>query len=248
MTRYETIGRTYTRTRRTDPRIAARIHAALGPARTVVNVGAGIGSYEPADRIVVAVDPSPTMLSQRAAAAAPAVRAVAERLPFRDSAFDVALAVLTAHHWDDLAAGLSEMRRVAPRQVVYFFEPSFAPDFWLVRDYLPNVVDLVATERNAPSSRDFERHLDVRTVEPVPVPADCVDGFGACYWNRPEAYLDANVQAGMSTFAQLDPATRADVTERLHADLESGAWDARHGHLRARSEYDAGYRVITAGS
>ncbi len=248
MTRYDTIGRTYARTRRADPRIAARIRAALGDVQTVVNVGAGAGSYEPTDCAVVALDPSATMLAQRPAGAAPCVRGVAEHLPFPDGAFDVALAVLTVHHWSDRDAGLREMGRVARRQVVFFFEPSFGPQYWLISDYLPDLVDRLATERNAPGAADFAGVLAVRSVEPVPVPADCVDGFGASFWNRPEAYLDPDVQEGISSFAQLDAAARRHVTERLRADIDSGAWDARHGHLRSLSEFDGGYRILVGGA
>jgi SAM-dependent methyltransferase len=247
VTRYDAIGRSYSRTRRPDPRIEARIWAALGRARSVVNIGAGAGSYEPRDRYVVAVEPSATMVGQRAPDAAPAVRGVAEHLPFPDGAFDAALAVLTVHHWTDRDAGLREMRRVSRRQVVFFFEPAFGPEYWLIRDYLPHLYQLVDSERRAPDSADFAAVFDVRSVEPVPVPADCVDGFGACFWNRPEAYLDPDVQAGMSSFAQLDDETRSRVSAALRADLESGEWDARHGHLRALSEYDAGYRILTGG-
>ena len=244
--RYDTIGRTYATTRRTDPRIAARIHAALGDARRILNIGAGTGSYEPEDREVVAIDPSITMLGQRAPGAAPAVRAVAEALPFGDRRFDAAMTTLTVHHWNDVERGLREMRRVAARQVIFFFDRATTIDLWLVAEYFPEVLEL-PTERAAPDPAALARVLDVNSIEPVPVPADCVDGFGGCYWNRPEAYLDPQVQDGMSSFAQLDPETRGRGTERLRRDLESGAWDARHGELRALSEIDLGYRLLVAG-
>ncbi|HEX5616448.1 MAG TPA: methyltransferase domain-containing protein [Acidimicrobiia bacterium] len=243
---YDRIGRTYTASRRTDPRIAARIHAALGDARAVCNVGAGAGSYEPTDRHVVAVEPSAVMVAQRNADTAPVVRAVAEGLPFASGAFEAAMAVLTAHHWRDLGAGLAEMQRVAPRQVVFYFEPSWSQHAWIIHDYFPEVVDL-PTERSAPGADEFRAHLDVRTIDPVPVPADCIDGFGAAFWNRPEAYLDPVVQQGMSFFAQLDDDALAEGTARLAADLESGEWDRRHGHLRDLDEYDCGYRLLVAG-
>jgi SAM-dependent methyltransferase len=245
--KYDTIGRTYTRTRRPDPRIARRIAVALGDARTVVNVGAGTGSYEPVDRFVVGVDPSPTMLRQRPPAAPIAVQAVAERLPFAGSTFDAAMATLTLHHWPNVERGLAEMRRVARRQVIFFFEPSTSMDYWLVGDYCPEVLDL-PSERNAPGTDAIAAVLDVRSVEPVPVPADCTDGFGGAYWNRPERYLDPEVQAGISSFAQLDAPLRERLTQRLRADLESGAWDARYGYLRRLAERDLGYRLLIAGS
>lgn len=247
MTRYDTIGRTYTATRRADPRIAAQINAALGDAATVVNVGAGTGSYEPADRFVVAVDPSITMLRQRGAGAAPAVLARAEALPFADGAFGAALASLTVHHWNDVEGGLREMARVARRQVVFYFEPSESPSAWIVEEYLPEILDL-PSEREAPGLDRLASILAVRHVEPVPVPSDCADGFTGAYWNRPEAYLDPAVQAGSSSFAQLPPETLRVGIERLRRDLETGVWDERHGDLRASREADIGYRLLVAGN
>lgn len=244
-TRYDRIGRSYTRTRRTEPRIAARVDAALGDARRVVNVGAGTGSYEPADRHVVAVEPSPTMIAQRSHDAAPVVRAVAEALPFRSGSFDAALAIFTVHHWPDPMRGLAELKRVARRQVLLSFETGF--DFWLVADYFPEIREL-ETSREAHASEGISQVLDVRRVEPVPVPADCVDGFAACYWNRPEAYVEPDVQAGISCLAMLDHDVIARGTAKLRADLASGAWDARHGHLRTQAELDVGYVLIVAGS
>ncbi len=245
--RYDRIGTSYVRTRRTEPRIAARLHAALGDARRVVNVGAGTGSYEPRDRTVLAVEPSAAMLAQRAPSAAPVVRAVAEALPFPTHAFDAALAVFTVHHWTDPVRGLEELRRVAARQVFLSFEPVLDEGFWLSAEYLPEIRAL-DTGGDAHSSIGIARVLDVRRVEPVPVPNDCIDGFAACYWNRPEAYLDPDVQAGISCLAMLDPRVLARGTEQLRADLASGAWDARHGHLRNLAELDVGYRLIVAGA
>jgi SAM-dependent methyltransferase len=243
--KYDTIGSTYARTRTADPRIEARIHGALGDARTVLNVGAGTGSYEPRDRVVVAIEPSATMVAQRGPAAAPAARATAEALPFRDGAFDAAMGVLTMHHWSDLGAGLAELRRVAARQVLFFFEPEFADNAWIVADYFPQILEQ-ESERNAPGTADLARHLEIVSVEPVPVPSDCIDGFAGCYWNRPEAYLDPLVQEGMSCFAQMPEAVRARGIERLRAELASGAWDEKYGSLRALSEKDLGYRLLVA--
>jgi SAM-dependent methyltransferase len=246
VTRYDVIGRTYASTRRADPRIAAQITAALGDGRRVVNVGAGTGSYEPADRTVVGGDPSLTMLRQRSGSAGPAVQLAAEALPFPDRAFDAALATLTLHHWADIERGLREMARVATRQVILFFDPASTADLWLVGEYFPEILDL-GTERAAPDGALIASVLAVQRVEVVPVPADCHDGFGGAYWNRPEAYLDPVVQDGMSCFAQLDPEIVRRGTEQLRRDLESGVWDARHGELRALSEIDIGYRLLVAG-
>lgn len=243
--RYDEIGQSYGRTRRADPRIATQITAAIGAAATVVNVGAGTGNYEPDDRLVVAVEPSPTMIAQRPAGAAPAVRARAEALPFATTQFDVATAFLTVHHWHSLDAGIREMRRVARRQVVWMFEPVKDADFWLVADYVPIWLEL---DKTVPTLADLAARLDVRTVEVVRVPSDCVDGFGGAFWNRPEMYLNPDVQAGISSLARLEPAVLADAMQRLRTDLASGTWDRRHGHLRHRAEIDLGYRLIIAGS
>ena len=244
---YERIGAGYRRARRADRRIAARITTALGGARRIVNVGAGTGNYEPVDRdLVVAVEPAIAMIEQRAPAGPPAVRAVAESLPFAADSFDAALAVLTVHHWRDLAVGLAEMRRVAARQVIFTFDTAMTDSAWLVTDYFPEVLEL-GSERAAPSIPQLREHLDVRRVEVVPVPADCTDGFGGCYWNRPEAYLDPVVRAGMSSFSQLDDAIEARGVARLRDALSSGAWDARYGHLRSKTEHDVGYKLVIAG-
>jgi SAM-dependent methyltransferase len=246
-TRYDKIGASYTRTRRTEPRVAAQIHAALGDARRVVNVGAGTGSYEPTNREVVAVEPSPTMISQRSPSSAPVLRAFAERLPFRDATFDAALAIFTVHHWRDTRRGLLELARVARRQVILSYDAMVEQGFWLVDDYFPEIAALDDDNR-AYTSREIARVLDVQRVEPVLVPTDCVDGFAACYWSRPESYVDPDVQAGISGLARLDPEVRARGTQRLRADLASGAWDARYGHLRTLTELDVGYRLLVAGN
>ena len=243
--RYDDIGRSYATTRRQDPRIAAGIWDTLGPGRRVLNVGAGTGSYEPEDRDVVAVEPSATMLAQRDGRPGRPVRGVAEALPFADATFDVALAVLTVHHWTDPQAGVVEMARVATRQVVLFFEPLQTHDFWAL-EYFPEALDL-ATEQDPPAEAFLRAHLPVREVRTLLVPPDCTDGFGAAYWRRPEAYLDPAVQAGMSWLALLSDEHRAAGTERLRADLASGEWERRHGHLRSQESYDGGYRIAVAG-
>jgi SAM-dependent methyltransferase len=243
---YEEIGRSYSRTRREDPRIAAEIVSGLGGARSVVNVGAGTGSYEPGDRVVVAVEPSPEMVRQRRGRTRRVVRGVAEALPFADGAFEAAMAVLTIHHWADPGAGLGELARVARRQVVFFFEPLRTRDFWVL-DYFPEALDL-PSEQDPPGEDAIRRVLRVREVRRVLVPHDCLDGFGAAFWGRPEAYLDPEVQAGMSWLALLTPEARHRGSERLAADLASGAWDRRHGHLRHQRTYDGGYRLAIAES
>ena len=242
---YDRIGRLYRRHRRPDPRIASRIDRALGDARTVVNVGAGTGSYEPGDRRLVAVEPSAVMVAQRAPETAPVVRGVAEALPFADDQFDAALAVLTVHHWRDQAAGLAELRRVSRRQVVLCFDPAVNRAHWLVTDYLPELGDI--EDERAPAPGRVAGMLGGRArIEVVPVPADCTDGFQNAYWRRPEAYLDADVRACTSTLAVLDRAVLDRGLQRLTDDLDSGAWHARHADLLDLDEFDGGYRLVVA--
>jgi SAM-dependent methyltransferase len=240
---YDSIGKRYTEVRREDPRIAARIRAALGDARTVVNVGAGTGSYEPADLEVVAVEPSETMIAQRPEGTAPVVRAFAEELPFKDGSFDAAIAVLTDHHWSDHARGLAEMRRVARRVVLFTWDPATVFDGWVVRDYFPAIVDLIPGDYRF--AHTLARLGDAR-AEPVPVPHDCLDGFFHAYWRRPDAYLSREVRAGISVFARLDGAAVDAGVRRLRRDLQSGEWERRNGHLLELEELDLGYRLVTA--
>jgi SAM-dependent methyltransferase len=243
--RYDAIGIGYAAHRRPDPRWMVVIHGALDGMDSVVDVGAGAGSYEPRDRRVVAVDPSRTMLAQREAAMPPAVQGVAEALPFADATFDAALAVLTTHHWTDAAAGLAELRRVARRQVVVTWDPELlARSCWLVAEYVPEVAAAEAALATLDAVVDA---LEVVAVLPLPVPADCTDGVFAAYWRRPEAYLDAGVRAAISGLALLDDSVLAPAMARLAADLESGAWQERHADLLARDELDVGYRVVVAG-
>jgi SAM-dependent methyltransferase len=221
---YDTIGTTYASTRRTEPRIAAQMWAALGDARTVLNVGAGSGSYEPADRAVVAVEPSAVMRAQRPAGSAPCVAATAERLPFADGSFDAAMALATIDHWPDPIAGLRELRRVA-RRVVVFTHDAREPDrFWLTRDYLPEHENPWS---GRPSAAELAAVIDAR-IEPVAVPWDCVDGFYEAYWRRPEAYLDEQVRRGMSAWARVGADAERRVVRDLRADLASGRWAERN--------------------
>jgi SAM-dependent methyltransferase len=241
---YDSIGRTYTATRTTDPRIAARIWAALGDARTVVNVGAGTGNYEPPDRAVTAVEPSAVMLAQRAPRAAPAVQGIAEDLPFDDRSFDAAMAVLTLHHWSDWRAGCAELRRVArDRVVVFSWDPRYRERMWLGPEYFPGLTWESAV--GFPSLADQAAALEAE-VEIVPVPWDCRDGFFSAFWRRPEAYLDPAVRAGISTLARRREDELADGLARLRADIGSGAWARRHADLLELEELDLGYRLLVS--
>ena len=240
---YDEIGRTYARTRATDPRIAAAIWGALGDARTVVNIGAGTGNYEPPDREVTADEPSAVMIAQRPPDAAPVVQGSAESLPFEDDSFDAAMAVLTIHHWSDWRAGIEEMRRVARRVVLLSWDPSFARRLWITSEYFPEAGE---EESTFPSLADQASAVRARSVTTVPIPHDCQDGFYGAYWRRPEAYLDPEVRAGISVLAQRDPEVLAPGLERLRADLESGAWAERHADLLELEELDLGYRLLVS--
>jgi SAM-dependent methyltransferase len=235
----------YTRVRREDPRIAARIRAALGDARTVLNVGAGAGAYEPADLDVTAVEPSEVMRAQRPPGAAPVVDASAEALPFPDDSFDAAMAVLTDHHWADHAKGLAELRRVAGRRLLFTWDEDTALDSWLVRDYFPGFARFSRPTR--PMKRILDR-LGGGRIEVAPIPHDCEDGFFHAYWRRPAAYLDGEVRAGISVFSLLPPEEVAAGVRRLSHDLESGAWQRRNAALLELEELDLGYRLVVAGA
>ena len=239
---YDTIGATYTVTRRTEPRIAEQVWAALGDAQTVLNVGAGTGSYEPPGRDVTAVEPSAVMRAQRPAGAAPCVAATAESLPFGDQSFDAAMAFATIHHWQDPIAGLREMRRVARRVVVFTIDASDPGLFWLNRDYLPEFAGLLA---GRPPLADLVRAIGART-EPVLVPWDCADGFYHAFWRRPGAYLDEDVRRGMSIWARVGPDAEQRAVHSLRDDLASGRWAERNRDLVDLDAAELGERLLIA--
>jgi SAM-dependent methyltransferase len=240
---YDSLGRSYAATRRTEPRIAAQIWHALGGATSVLNVGAGTGSYEPADRPVVALEPSGVMLRQRPPGTAPAVQGFAEHLPFRDQSFDAAMAILTDHHWRDRTAGVRELLRVSRGPVVVLtWDEQVSHMFWMVAEYFPGIA---REEVGLSDPAGLQSLLGPGArCEPVMVPADCVDGFMGAFWARPDAYLDPLVRAGISGFARLTAAKEADGVTRLRQDLASGGWQSRHAHLLERNELDVGYRLV----
>jgi SAM-dependent methyltransferase len=240
---YDRIGRTYALGRRTEPRIARRVWDALGDAETVLNVGAGTGSYEPTDRLVTAVEPSAAMRAQRPETAAPCAAGVAESLPFADDSFDAAMAVLSDHHWDDPVAGLLEMRRVARRVVVFQWDNTWLPRYWLVRDYLPEFGATAAARQPSLVARAQAIRATTETVE---IPWDCSDGFFHAYWRRPEAYLDDLVRRNTSVWARVGPAIEARAVTALDADLASGRWHERNAELLTRSAVDLGARILVA--
>jgi SAM-dependent methyltransferase len=246
-TRYDVIGAEYAVTRREDPRIAALIHAALGEARTIVNVGAGSGSYEPRDRHVLAVEPSEVMIAQRDPSLPPAIPTGAYPLPLEDRSMDAAMAILTIHHWDgDQERGVREMRRVAQGPVVILtFDPEVSARMWLMADYLPEVAEL--DRRILPTPETLARWLDAElSVRKVPIPRDTPDWTLGSFWAHPERVLDAQARNSTSGFARMSPEVVNRVVEAVERDLQDGTWDARHGHLRELDEYDAGLRLLVS--
>lgn len=239
------LGGSYAATRAPDPRIEAAIHAALGDASSVVNVGAGTGAYEPDDREVVAVEPSAVMRAQRPPGAAPCLDASAEALPLDDDSADAAMAILTVHHWRDLERGLAELRRVARRRaVVLTWDATQVARLWLARDYLADICE--ADAAGFPTLERTIAGLGGATVTPIPIPADCRDGFLGAYWKRPRAYLDPMARANISTFARRPDSEVAEGLARLAADLESGVWERRNAGLFDLDEVDLGYRLLVS--
>ena len=238
---YDTIGINYSDLRKPDPRIAALIAEALGAAITVLNVGAGTGSYEPADREVTAVEPSMEMIRQRSPTAAPVIQGGAEDLPFEDESFDASMAVLTVHHWADKAKGLREMRRVTRGPVVLLTFDPLHRGGWLT-DYMPELAAL--DEAQMPRLDDYKQWLGPLQIRPVPVPHDCTDGFLYAYWRRPWAYLDARIRSGISSFWALDNVDKG--LTKLAEDLGSGEWERRYRDLLQLDECDVGYRLVVS--
>lgn len=246
-TRYDVIGAEYAVTRREDPRIATLIHAALGEARTVVNVGAGTGSYEPRDRQVLAIEPSEVMIAQRDPRLPPAIPSGAYPLPLEDRSMDAAMAILTVHHWDeDQERGVKEMRRVARGPVVILtIDPEVSARMWLMADYLPEVAEL--DRRIFPALQTLARWLDVEVdVREVPITRDTPDWSLCSFWAHPERVLDAYARNSTSGFARMPPDVVDRVVEAVERDLQDGTWDEHHGHLRELDEYDSGLRLLVA--
>lgn len=242
---YGRFGDGYARYRRPEPEIAAIIVNALGVGSTVLNVGAGAGSYEPVDRTIIAVEPSAAMRTQRSPSLATTINAVAEWLPFKDQSFDAAMATFTVHQWPDLEQGLAEMRRVAARCVVLTCDPELVRRFWLT-EYAPEVV---ATEaRRYPSIARIRKALgDDAEVTAIPIPLHCADGFAEAYYGRPEMFLDAGTRLANSAWSFVDSSTAERYVQHLRQDIESGAWDARHGLLRRQTHFTGSLVIITSG-
>lgn len=238
---YDKIGTRYSQYRKPDSRIEAAILREIGDRQRILNLGAGAGAYEPADRDVVALEPSAVMISQRSANTAPVVQGQAECLPFKDNSFDIALAILTIHHWSDLEKGLHEALRVAQKKLVLLTWIGFVEDFWLV-DYLPQIKEIDA--QLFPSIAGLEQILGPVRVVPIPIPYDCTDGFLCAYWRRPHFYLDETARSAISTFARIKNIQEG--LRRLEKDLESGLWQNRYQRLLNKMSMDFGYRLLVS--
>lgn len=239
---YDRIGIGYGLLRKPDLRLATSINEALGDAQTVVNVGAGAGSYEPTGRQVVAVEPSTVMLTQHRGARR--VQATAEALPFPDKTFDAAMAIMTIHHWTDLDAGLAEMRRVARRQVIFTWDKQHAEELWIVSEYVPEI--RVMEHARFPCLDAVAEAIGGAAIREFPIPHDFTDGYQPAFWRRRHAYLDPAIRAASSTFATLPDEIVEPAMRRLQADLASGAWARRHRDLLERNTVDYGYRLIVS--
>ena len=236
---YERLGATYRQARRADPRIAVLVDAAIGEARSIVNVGAGTGSYEPADRHVVAVEPAGAMRARRSEAAAPCVVASAEALPFDDASIDVAMGVYTDFHWSDRPRGIAEMKRVARHRVVLLtVDSAAAANYWLIRDYFPEGRELFAPLAG------LLLMLPGAEVRPVPIPQDCEDGFVQAFWKRPHSLLHPAVRSSMALFDRMPTDEVNSRIRRLRADLEDGTWKQRNNGLLDETTADLGHRIV----
>ena len=240
---YGVIGQGYSHYRRPEPRIAAMIGEALGDSRTVLNVGAGAGSYEPADRVVTAVEPSATMRAQRGAHLSAAIDAFADHLPFDDRSFDAAMAVFTVHQWPDLRAGLREVRRVTRGPIVIMAgDPDELNRFWL-NEYVPEVIAVEA--RRFPPISSIVEALGARAeILSVPIPLNCTDGFAEAYYGRPEGLLDPGARRACSAWSFVDSSIEERFVRDLTRDLDNGTWDVNNGHLRTQAEFHGSLKLV----
>jgi len=244
---YGVIGLDYAKYRQPDPHIAEFIRAALGDARTVLNVGAGAGSYEPTDRVVTAVEPSASMRAQRPAHLPLAIDATAEKLPFADNSFDASMATFTVHQWPDLKAGIAEMRRVTRGPVlVLSCDPDELHRSWL-NIYAPEMIAVEASRY--PSMQSIADLLGGKVeIKFVPIPLHCTDGFGEAYYGRPERLLDPGARLANSAWSFVDGSIAKRFVTELGRDLENGTWDKQHGHLRSQPFFEGSLRLIVANS
>ena len=243
---YDTHGQKYSGQRKTDPRIAAYVHKELADSETVINIGAGSGSYEPEDKYLIAVEPSIIMRTQRIAnGKIPAINAKADSLPFDDRSFDAAMAMVTVHHWPDIEKGISEIRRVTKKRIVIMtFDPDALDDFWNVK-YFPQLIEI--ERARYPSITRLQKALSAKTeVIKIPIPLDCVDGFQETYYGRPEAFLEKEVRMAQSAWGFLSAELEEKYIQNLRNELQSGAWDKKFGHFRTQPNFTGALRLIVA--
>ena len=243
---YDKLGHTYSGHRQTDPRIAALVHDQLADAKTILNVGAGAGSYEPQDKYVVAVEPSVVMRRQRLTLGkVPAIDAKADQLPFDDKTFDASMAMVTIHHWPDIAKGLRELRRVTRNQVLIMtFDPDELDNFWNA-EYFPEVI--AVEKARYPNIEFITKALGGNcSVIPVPIPIDCKDGFQEAFYGRPEAFLQKEGRLSQSAWGFIPDEKQLEIVQRLEQDLASGAWDKKYGHFRTQPFFTCALRLIVS--
>ncbi len=236
---YDQLAEQYRNYRKPDPKIAARIQFHIQGAQRVLNVGAGMGSYEPEGCEVIAIEPSYEMISKRKGIKAKLIQGFAENLPFRDNEFDVSMGILTIHHWSDIAMGLQEMLRVSKNKIILFTWIGYGSDFWLEK-YIPEIKGV--DEKLFPTLEELDRLLGAISVETVEIPHDCTDGFMCAYWRRPEAYLNPNVRKAISTFSRISDFQKG--FDRLNDDINSGMWHKKLSHLLEKESLDLGYRLV----
>lgn len=241
MSDYNLIGSNYSYFRKPDNRIAKAIEKEIGNVSFAVNIGAGTGLYEPGFLDLIAVEPSQVMINQRSAGAAPVIKSSAEELPFDDLIFDISLALLTIHHWNDLKKGLSEMKRVSKRQLIFTWDPDF-PGFWMTQRYFPEIKQI--DSRIFPRFDVIEEILGPMKRVPVSIPSDCSDGFGSAYWARPDAYLSEDRRLAMSTFNKISKKDLELGLNLLCREIKDGTWDLLFGHLKKLNELDLGFYIL----
>ena len=239
---YDKIGVNYARQRQTDPRLLEQITTKLKGAKRILNIGAGAGSYEPPNMDLVALEPSSKMINQRAKDAYPVVQGSAENLPFDNNSFSHVMTILSMHHWINKPKAFKEINRVAKERFVAVSWNPEAEPFWLTRDYFPEMYE--ADRAIFPKLNELNLYFgDVKMV-PLSIPEDCIDGFLAAYWKRPEAYLNPTVRQSISTFSKLKSVEKG--LQKLKNDLDSGVWLERNKEILNSSSLDAGYVLITA--
>lgn len=236
---YDYLAKHYKSFRKSDPRIAERIQFHLQGAQRILNVGAGIGSYEPGNYEVIALEPSHEMISKRINSKTTLIQGFAEDMPFNDNHFDCSMAILTLHHWSDIILGLKEMMRVTKDKIVLLTWIGYENNFWLV-DYIPEIVRM--DENLFPTLEELHEILGDIFVETIKIPHDCTDGFMCAYWRRPEMYLNPSARKAISTFSRISE--HQEGLNKLDDDIKSGSWTKKYKHLLEKESLDLGYRLI----